>query len=314
MREAHRTTGRVVVTGAAGFLGRHVVAALVAAGHRVTGVDRRAWAARPGRGRRRGPTSSTPPPCPSSAAPPPSCTSRAAPGVRDARPAADHWRWRDNVLAGQVVLDATPRAAPLVVASSSSVYGGAGSPTAPRPCREDDPRAPRGGYARSKAALEDRCEAARRAGRTVGVLRPFTVAGEGQRPDMALARWIDAVALGRPVHVYGSLDRRRDVTDVRDVARAAVAALERGLDGTCNVGTGTPHRLGDLVDAVVAAVGRPADVRVVPAGDAEVAATCADTTRCQQVLGVRPRTDLRALVARQAARQLARPHALPAAV
>ena len=313
MREAHRTTGRVVVTGAAGFLGRHVVAALLDAGHRVTGVDRRAWQPAPGEAAIRTDLLDT-------AAVP--VLGRAAavvhlagcPGVRDARPAADQWRWRDNVLAGQVVLDATPRAAPLVVASSSSVYGGAGSPTAPRPCREGDPRAPRGGYARSKAVLEDRCEVARRAGRTVGVLRPFTVAGEGQRPDMALARWIDAVALGRPVHVYGSLDRRRDVTDVREVARAAVAALERGFDGTCNVGTGTPHRLGDLVDAVVAAVGRPADVRVVPAGDAEVAATCADTTRCEQVLGVRPRTDPRALVARQAASQLARPHALPAAV
>ena len=313
MREAHRSTGRVVVTGAAGFLGRHVVAALVAAGHRVTGVDRRVWEPGPGEAAVRTDLLDA-------AAVP--VLGRAAavvhlagcPGVRDARPAADHWRWRDNVLAGQVVLDTAPRTAPLVVASSSSVYGGAGSPTAPRACREEDPRAPRGGYARSKAVLEDRCDAARRTGRSVAVLRPFTVAGEGQRPDMALARWIDAVALGRPVHVYGSLDRRRDVTDVRDVARAAVAALERGLDGACNVGTGTPHRLGDLVDAVMAAVGRPADVRVVPAGEVEVAATCADTTRCQRALGVRPHTDLRALVARQAARQLAHPRPLPAAV
>ncbi len=106
---------------------------------------------------------------------------------------------------------------------------------------------------------------------------------------------------GRPVHVFGSLDRRRDVTDARDVARAAVAALSRGLDGPCNVGTGTTHRLGDLLDAVVDVVGRPADVRVVPAAREEVAATRADTTRCQDVLGVRPRTDLADLVARQVA-------------
>ena len=207
------------------------------------------------------------------------------PGVRDDRPDAGRWRWRDNVLATQAVLDATPRDVPLVVTSSSSVYGGAGSPTAPRACRETDTRRPRGGYARSKAAVEDLCAAASAAGRPVGVLRPFTVAGEGQRPDMALARWIEAVRAGRPVHVFGSLDRRRDVTDARDVARAAAAALSRGLDGPCNVGTGTTHRLGDLLDAVVDVVGRPADVRVVPAAREEVAATRADTTRCHDVLG-----------------------------
>lgn len=294
-------TTRVVVTGAAGFIGRHVVAALLDAGHPVTGIDRRRWVPLPGE---ESIVSDLLDPRTRPA------LDRAAgvvhlagcPGVRDDRPDADLWRLRDNVLAGQAVLDAVPRTAPLVVASSSSVYGGAGSPSSPRACHEDDVRAPRGGYARSKATFEDLCEAARTSGRRVGILRPFTVAGEGQRPDMALARWIEAVREGRPVHVFGSLDRRRDVTDVRDVARAVVAALDADLDGVCNVGSGTTHRLGDLVAAVTEAVGRPADVRVVDAGAVEVAATRADTTRCRARLGFVPRTDLPALVARQADR------------
>lgn len=309
MREAQRTTRRVVVTGAAGFVGRHVVDALRGAGHRVTGLDRRPW--HPDAGEAVAQLDLLDPASRDVLRTADAVVHLAGcPGVRDARPDADHWRWRDNVLAGQVVLDSTPRDVPLVVASSSSVYGGAGSPAHPVPCREDDARAPRGGYARSKVALEDRCDVARATGRRVGILRPFTVAGEGQRPDMALSRWIDAVATGRPVHVYGSLDRRRDLTDVRDVARAVVAALEADLDGPCNVGTGTTHRLADLVRAVEAAVGRPADVRVVPAADEEVAATCADTTRCADALGWVPRTDLPSLVARQAAHQ----HTLLAAV
>lgn len=302
MQEARRCSGHVVVTGAAGFIGRHVVAALRAQGHRVTGLDRRSWtpdlgeqavvadlldpAVRPVLGRAAAVVHLA-----------------GCPGVRDDRPDAGRWRWRDNVLAGQTVLDAVPIGTPLVVASSSSVYGGAGTPRAPRACREDDPRRPRGGYARSKAALEDLCQAARADGRRIGVLRPFTVAGEGQRPDMALHRWIEAVRTGRPVRVFGSLERRRDVTDVADVARAVVAALDRHLDGPCNVGTGSTHRLADLVDAVVAAAGRPAHVRVVAAGSQEVAATRADTAHCRAALGFVPTTDLPSLVARQAALQ-----------
>lgn len=297
----HATT-RVVVTGAAGFIGRHVVAALLDAGHPVVGLDRRRWQPLPGEQ-----TVTTDLLDPDARR----VLGRAAavvhlagcPGVRDDRPDADRWRLRDNVVAGQVLLDAVSPTTPLVVASSSSVYGGAGAPSTPRPCHEDDVRAPRGGYARSKAALEDLCRTARDRGRRVGVLRPFTVAGEGQRPDMALARWIDAVREARPVHVFGSLDRRRDVTDVRDVARAVVAAIDADLDGVCNVGTGTTHRLRDLVAAVTEAVGRPADVRVVGAAPAEVAATRADTARCRARLGFVPTTDLLGLVARQADRQ-----------
>lgn len=292
--------GRVVVTGAAGFAGRHVVAALLGAGHAVLGIDRRPWATLPGEDR------AITDLLDHDARP---LLGRAAavvhlagcPGVRDDRPDAGRWRWRDNVLAGQVVLDAVPETTPLVTVSSSSVYGGAGHPAAPRPCHEDDPRRPRGGYARSKAAFEDLCTAARARGRRVAVLRPFTVAGEGQRPDMALARWIDAVRAGRPVHVFGSLERRRDVTDVRDLARAVLAALDRDVDDVVNVGTGHAHRLGDLVAAVEAAVGRPADVHVTSADAEEVPTTRADTTRCRDRLGFVPTTHLTSLVARQAA-------------
>lgn len=302
MFDVDHAAGRVVVTGAAGFIGRHAVAALLDAGHRVTGIDRRPWAAVAGE---RVVVADLLDPGVDA------LLARAAgvvhlagcPGVRDGRPDADRWRRRDNVDAGQAVLDAVPASTPLVVASSSSVYGGAGSPEAPRACREDDVRQPRGGYARSKALLEDRCQLARANGRRVAILRPFTVAGEGQRPDMALARWIQAVRTSQPVRVFGSLERRRDVTDVTDVARAVVAALEGDLDGVCNVGTGRTHRLADLVDAVTAAVGRPARVRVVGASVEEVAATRADTARCLDLLGFVPTTDLATLVARQAAGQ-----------
>lgn len=290
----------VVVTGAAGFIGRHVVAALQAAGHAVTGVDRRPWQPH---GDEHAVVADLLEPTVTPLLGRADAVVHLAgcPGVRDDRPDAGRWRWRDNVLAGEAVLRAVPANVPLLVTSSSSVYGGAGTPSDPRPCHEDDPRRPRGGYARSKAAFEDLCARRLHDGGHVAVLRPFTVAGEGQRGDMALSRWIEAVRIGAPVTILGSPHRRRDVTDVRDVARVVLRALERRLDGTCNVGTGTAHTLADLLAAVERSVGRQAEVRVRPAASEEVPATLADTTRCRTRLGFVPATNLQAVVDRQVA-------------
>jgi nucleoside-diphosphate-sugar epimerase len=207
-------------------------------------------------------------------------------------------RWLDNVVAAERVLDRVPPSVPLVVTSSSSVYGGAWLGT--RPSRESDPLRPLGGYARSKLALERRCAARAARGGMVTVVRPFTVAGPGQRPDMAIARWLAAAAGGAPVRVFGGLDRRRDVTDVDDVVEGLVRAAERGVTGTINLGTGVGHTLGMLAAAVGEALGVEVATTVVPAEPVEPAATLADTTRCRRLLGFVPQTDLTSVVRRQA--------------
>ena len=218
------------------------------------------------------------------------------PGVRDDRPDAEGHRHRDNVLATARVLDLVPATTPLLVTSSSSVYGGTRSG---RPCREDDGLRPTGGYAESKVAVERLCAGRARSGGRVTVVRPFTVAGEGQRADMALARWLAAAERGEPLRVFGSLTRTRDVTDARDFATAVRLLVDRPVTATVNIGTGTPHPLADLVSAVASAVGRPVAVEVVPAAAEEVADTRADVTRLERLTGFRPVTDLGALVARQ---------------
>jgi nucleoside-diphosphate-sugar epimerase len=203
-----------VVTGAAGFIGRYLVELLLARGERVVAVDRVPTEPRPG------------------------CTVLAAdltaaddhvraalaeadrvfhlaalPGVRGRRSRRE--RYRDNVLATAAVLAAVPVRTPVVFTSSSSVYGGS---VAGRPSAEDDPLWPKGEYARSKVAAEARCLARLAAGGRVLIARPFTVAGPGQRADMAFARWIRAAATGQPLRIHGSPDRTRDVTDVAQVA------------------------------------------------------------------------------------------------
>lgn len=194
-----------------------------------------------------------------------------------------------------------------MVTSSSSVYGG----SAGRPCAEGDPLRPRGGYARSKVQVEVHCAGRLRRGGAVTVARPFTVAGEGQRPDMALARWIEAARSGRPLMVFGCPERTRDVTDVAEVGRALLALTERGVRGVVNVGTGVGHPLGELAAAVGAALDAEVRTVVTPAAAVEVSHTLADTRRLRRLAGFVPRTDLPALVARQVA--AAQPAALEVA-
>lgn len=291
-----------VVTGAAGFIGRMLVRELLAHGT-VVGIDRLPQQPQPGLV-----------PLTADLLDQDGAVRQAlagadvvfhlagCPDVRDLRPDAGEWRYRDNVLATAAVLAAVPPRTPLLVTSSSSVYGG----TRPgRPSREGGRLRPRGGYARSKALLEDVCEGRRQAGGEILVVRPFTVAGEGQRPGMALSRWIEAARCGRPLRVLGSPDRSRDITDVRQAVTALVDLASSGAGGTVNLGTGTARTLAEIVGAVERVLGVPVTTDVVAAHRVEVAHTLADTRLLRRMIGWVPQTDLDDLVARQAAGMLA---------
>lgn len=286
----------VVVTGAAGFIGRHLVTALAARGHTVVGIDRRS-AQLPATlvtADLTGPDAAVD-----------DALHRAdavfhlagIAGVRASGPAVDARRRRDNVEATRRVLSSVPLDVPLIVTSSSSVYGG----SAGVPCHESQPLNPRGAYAVSKVEVERLCAKRVSAGGLVCVARPFTVAGEGQRPDMAIAGWIAAALAGRPLSIFGSPDRTRDLTDVGDVVEGLVRMGQRGVRSTINLGTGTGRRLGDIAAAVHRAVGSDTGTVVAPAPYVEPAATLADTGRCAAMLGFTPATDLQALVGRQVA-------------
>lgn len=296
----------VVVTGAAGFIAGHLTARLLRDGHRVVGVDRRPLTPRPRFVRLRAELATRN-----------DSVHRAlkeaeavfhlagCPGVRSGGPGITRRRWQDNVLAGARVLETVPDRVPVVVTSSSSVYGGARLDGGqPRASREDDPLRPRGGYARSKVALERLCAERTDRGGAVAVVRPFTVAGEGQRPDMAVARWLAAARRGRPLVVLGDPGRLRDVTDVRHVVEGLVRLASRTTPGTLltvNLGTGRPRSLADMVAVVARVTGVEVEVVVQPADPRDPPATRADVRRCAHLLGFVPRTDLSGLVARQAA-------------
>lgn len=290
---------QAVVTGSAGFIGSHLVYELLARGYRVAGIDRQPGYAEPGYEHHVVDLSDRLA-CAAVARPLQRADVvfhlAARPGVRGRGPLIEEMRRRDNVVATRNLVSLVPAETPLVVTSSSSVYGGSVGGV---PSREDDPPRPRGGYARSKVAMEQVCEQRRAQGGLVAVVRPFTVAGEGQRSDMAFSLWIEALRRGLPIEIFGAETRSRDITDVRDAVEGLIKAGERRVNRAVNLGTGVGHSLLEMANALLEVSGVDRGLVRHPVSAEEVDATLADTRVCRQLLGFVPTTDLPGLLARQ---------------
>lgn len=163
----------------------------------------------------------------------------------------------NNVLTTHYLLDALRRAgAPcrVLVPGSANVYAASSEPLV-----EDSPIGPSSPYAVSKLAQEQlSIRAVLEDGVDVVVARAFNHIGARQSPTFAvagMARQIARIERGEhePVIRVGNLDTRRDLTDVRDTVRAYALLMEQGVPGTIyNVasGIGTPIRA--VLDALVA--------------------------------------------------------------
>jgi len=178
-----------------------------------------------------------------------------------------------------------------VLASSSSVYGNSSR----IPFSEADPCVqPVSPYAASKRAAELLCYTYHNlTGLKVVILRLFTVYGPRQRPEMAIHRFIRLITAGEPVPMYGDGHMKRDYTYVGDIVDGIVATLSSrlGLE-TLNLGGSSPVSLCDLIEAVSVACGRKSQISRLPVQPGDVEITYADISRAGALLGYRPKVDL----------------------
>jgi UDP-glucuronate 4-epimerase len=193
---------------------------------------------------------------------------------------------------------ALPRLKHLVYASSSSVYGGNSKLPFSVADRVDTPHSL---YAATKKAdeLMSYCYSHLYRLPTTG-LRFFTVYGPWGRPDMAAWLFTEAILAGKPIRVFNHGDMRRDFTYVDDIVSGVVACLDRppadsGGEPPCRLYNLGNHRSEDLkrfIALLETALGRQAIIELEPMQPGDVPATYADIAETERDLGFAPTTPI----------------------
>ena len=218
---------------------------------------------------------------------------------------------RSNILGTLTVLEGcrNTEVEHLVFASTSSVYGAnAGLPFSVRQGADH----PLSLYAATKKSGEMMAHSyASLYGLPVTGLRFFTVYGPFGRPDMAVFRFTREILEGRPIDLYNHGNHRRDFTYVDDTVRAVIGLLDRppqpgaGWDGDVpdpstspapyrlyNISAGQPAALARLVEILEMTLGRKASRNLLPMQPGDVHETWGDVAELEAEIGYRPTTSL----------------------
>jgi UDP-glucuronate 4-epimerase len=200
-----------------------------------------------------------------------------------------------NVLGTQRLLDAAVEQTVkpfFVLCSSSSVYGERSTEEFIETDAVDRPLSP---YAASKIAAEAAAFAAHRTcGLSVLCVRPFTVYGPRQRPDLAIHKFCHLIEQGEPIELYGDGTSRRDYTFVADIVDGIYRAMHfKGSQfEIINLGRSEPVSLSEMVESIERALGKKARIVRQPFQVGDVPNTYASIEKARRLLGYEPQTSL----------------------
>ncbi|MCC6490822.1 MAG: GDP-mannose 4,6-dehydratase [Candidatus Hydrogenedentes bacterium] len=206
---------------------------------------------------------------------------------------------RVNIIGSQHILDACRRfpVSHLVFASSSSVYGGIKE----TPFREtmtcDRPVSP---YAATKRMNELMAHVYHHVyGLKVTLLRFFTVYGPRQRPEMAIHKFSRIIEEGGSVPMFGDGSSRRDYTFIEDILDGILKSIDTPLDYEIfNLGESHTTSLRELIDLLSETLGKPVSIEPLPFPPSDMETTFADISKAREMLGYNPRTSMREGLAR----------------
>jgi UDP-glucuronate 4-epimerase len=198
-----------------------------------------------------------------------------------------------NVNGTVVMLEAARKAGikKFIFGSSSSVYGNNKKVPFSESDSVDFPISP---YAATKKAGELLCHTySHLYDINMTCLRYFTVYGPRQRPDLAIHKFSKLIEAGKPTPVYGDGSMQRDFTYIDDIIDGTVAAINNceGYE-IYNLGESRPVRLDELIREIEKALGKKAVINRLPMQPGDVYQTYADVTKAKEDLGYEPTTEL----------------------
>ncbi|AFY45206.1 NAD-dependent epimerase/dehydratase family protein [Nostoc sp. PCC 7107] len=200
-----------------------------------------------------------------------------------------------NINSTQVLLEAAKDAKKLkrlVFASTSSVYGDAET----LPTHESICPHPVSPYGITKLAAERLCGLYQKNFNVpIVALRYFTVYGPRQRPDMAFHKFFKAVLQDQAIPIYGDGQQTRDFTFVSDVVAANLAAanITEAVGKILNIGGGSRVVLTEVLDTMAEIVGKPIQKNYIEKAMGDARHTAADISQAQKILGYQPQVSLR---------------------
>lgn len=216
-------------------------------------------------------------------------------GVRASWGKGFHFYTERNISATQILLEAAKDAKHLkrlVFASTSSIYGDAET----LPTHEGICPAPVSPYGITKLAAERLCGLYHKNfGVPFVALRYFTVYGPRQRPDMAFHKFFKAVIENEAIPVYGDGEQTRDFTYISDAVTANLAAATApdAIGHIINIGGGSRAVLSDVLNMMEEIVGQPIKRQHIERAMGDARHTGADITKAKQLLKWQPQVSLR---------------------